>query len=187
MNHSRLLEQLLAEEWGKGLRLTTIPQVMNRLDMVDDPRMRRRVGHRLTEWWQGALASPEKRQEVVAAIGRDVDEVLDEHWRQQIVTWHPASVILSENEKLVARHILLSEGTGLPLPQPRETATVLGLPIQEVYKALRMLAHLSFLEMPDKRSPATYALAQDYEHFLEGLGFSFHTVTLDEGDVFGVP
>ncbi len=83
---ARQLERFLAEEWGRGLRLTTIPQAMHRLGIADDPRVRWRVARLLSGWWRNALSSQEKRLEVAAAIGRDVDEVQDERWRQQVVT-----------------------------------------------------------------------------------------------------
>ncbi len=76
---------------------------------------------------------------------------------------------------------------GVQLPQLGETVRTLGLPSREVRRALRMLARLGFLSIPDQRHHAEYVLAEGHERFLEGLGFSFHTVTLDTGERFGVP
>lgn len=188
MEITQILEQFLTQEWSTGLRLTTIPQAMHRLGIVDEPSLRWRMAGRLEWLWRNALISEEKLSQIAAALGRDdVDEAGANRWRQQVNTWHLVSILLSEDEKLVARHILAHHRRGWQLPQPGESARALGLPVKEVHKALRMLARLGFLALPDKRRPASYALADSYEQFLEGLGFSFHTVTLDKKERFGVP
>ncbi len=47
-----------------------------------------------------------------------------------------------------------------------------------------MLERLGFLRLNgDER----YALAPDHARFLKGLGLSFHTVTLENGEQFNVP
>lgn len=160
---------------------------MASLGIPDKPGLRRRIAHRLEGLWRGALTSPEKRRGIASALGRPLDETQVERWREQVDTWNMASVVLSEDEKLVARYILLHQQNGLPLPRPAETAERLGLFVQRVHSALRMLSQVGFVSLPNPRRPASYSLAQGYEGLLEGLGFSFHTVTLDTGERFGVP
>lgn len=181
------LRELLLKEWSSGMRLTTIPQAMQRLGVEDDLRLRWRVAMELDELWRSVLTSPEKRVQIASAFGRPLDEIRDERWRQQVSTWHMASVVLSEDEKLVARYILMGYREGSQLPLPVETARVLGLSVRALHKALRMLARLGLLLLSDGRRPASYTLAENHERFLEGLGFMFHTVTLDTGERFGVP
>ena len=186
MIYMEALEEFLIKEWSTGLRLTTVPQAMQRLGIADDAGLRWRVAKRLEALWHQVLTSPEKREQIAAALGRPLDEVREERWRQQVSTWGLASVLLSEEEKLAARHILMRQREGSPLPQPVETSKTLGLPVSEVHKAIRTLARLGFLSLSDGRRPARYALADNHERFLEGLGFSFHTVSLDTGERFGV-
>ena len=50
-----------------------------------------------------------------------------------------------------------------------------------------MLSWLGFLALPDGQSVDSYTLAKDHGGFLDGLGFSFHTVTLDDEVQFGIP
>ena len=50
-----------------------------------------------------------------------------------------------------------------------------------------MLARLGFLTLFGGQSVDTYALAEDYARYLDGLGFSFHTVTLEDDEQFGIP
>ena len=186
MTSAQKLEKLLVQEWSTDLRLTTIPQAMGRLGMADDSGLRWEVANRLEPAWRNALISPEKRRQVAAALGRELDESQSERLRQQLGTWHLASILLTEDEKLVARYILICQ-EGAPHPSPADTSDKLGIPVPEVNEALRMLARVGFLSLRDRRRPASYTVAQGYERLLEGLGFSFHTVTLDTGDRFGVP
>jgi hypothetical protein len=139
------------------------------------------------------LLSPEKHQEILTSLGRPPDEVLagegvfSGRWLEQVDTWHLASILLSEDEKLVARHILMAHRVGSPLPRPEETAAALGLTVRGVQGALRMLARLDFIFMDDGRRAAHYSLSEGHERLLNGLGFSFHTVALDAGERFGIP
>ena len=181
------LQELLLQEWSSVLRLTTIPQAMQRLGVRDDLRLRWRVAGRLETLWRGALTSPEKRRGIAQALGRPFDESQVERFRQQVGTWDLASVALSEDEKLVARHILLHRRRGLPLPQAPGTAKALGMTTREVWRALRMLARVGFVNLGDRRSSMGYALAEGHEKLLGGLGFMYHTVSLDTGERFGVP
>lgn len=80
------VEEFLLREWTSGLRLTTIPQALQRLGMGDDVNLRRRVGKHLEQLWRDTLTSPEKRRGIAEALGRDLDEVRDKQWRQQVGT-----------------------------------------------------------------------------------------------------
>jgi hypothetical protein len=187
MEAAKQLQQFLLQEWSSGLRLTTIPQALQRLGMEDNVDLRWRAARHLEQLWHDTLTSPEKRRAIAQALGRDLDEALDERWRQQVRTWNLASILLREEEKLVARAILMHQRKGLGFPPPHEMARMLGIQTRQVHQAIRLLARLGFLSLEDGRRPALYALAEGHEGFLDGLGFSFHTVTLDTGDQFGVP
>lgn len=187
MSDAERVEGLLLREWTTGLRLTTIPQAMERLTIKDEPRLRWRVAEHLEALWRDALTSPEKRRGITAALGRSFDETQTEQWRQQVATRGLASILLTDKEKLIARYILIYQREKGSIPQLVTIARALELPARETQKALRMLGSLGFLSLPSARSFANYGLANGYEKFLEGLGFSFHTVTLDMGDRFGVP
>jgi len=181
------LERLLAQEWSTSLRLTTVPQAMARLGMGRGLEWRWRAALRLERTWRRVLLSPEKQQQIGEALSRQFDGGDRERWRGQVDTWGLASILLTENEKLAARYVLWRHRQALPLPAPRETAEVLGIPMHEVHNSFRMLGRLGFLAIADGRRPARYQLSGDWSRFTEGLGFSFHTVSLDNGERFGVP
>ena len=58
---------------------------------------------------------------------------------------------------------------------------------EETANGIRILTWLGFLALPDGQPLKNYTLAEDHERYLSGLGFSFHTVTLDDGERFGIP
>jgi len=181
------LREFLLREWSSGLRLTTVPQAMARLELADDVRLRWRVAKGLEALWRDALTSPEKRRRIAQALGRPFDESQIEQFRGQVGTWNIAAVALSEDEKLVARHILLHQQRGLLLPHPPDTAKALGIPLRKVQRALRVLAKVGFVDLGDGGSSPGYVLTEGHEELLEGLGFMFHTVSLETGEQFGVP
>jgi hypothetical protein len=49
-----------------------------------------------------------------------------------------------------------------------------------------MLGLIDFLFIEDGWRAAHYSLNEGHERLLDGLGFSFHTVTLDTGERFGI-
>jgi len=70
------LEDVLTSDWSTGLRLTSIPQAMERLGLPDDPGLRWRLAGRLEGQWRGTLLGPEKQREILASLGRLPDEAL---------------------------------------------------------------------------------------------------------------
>jgi len=97
------------------------------------------------------------------------------------------SILLTDNEKLMARHILYRQKYSSSLPSPEDIAATVGTGVEETSSGIRVLAKLSFLALPNGQGTDGYSLAEGHSRFLEGLGFSFHTVTLDDDDRFGIP
>lgn len=182
------IEKLLVNDWASGLRLTTVPQAMHRLGYADEIETRWHIANRLYDRWQSILASPEKMQSAASAIELEDASGLDpQHWLGQVVTWGRASILLTNNEKLVARNIWNHHLRGQQLPPPENAVAVLDITAEEVDNAIQMLVRLGFLSLPQGRPANRYILAEDADRFLEGLGFSFHTVTLNGQEQFGVP
>jgi len=184
------IEELLVKDWASGLRLTTVPQAMHRLGIADEVDTRWRIANTIYDLWQSILASPEKTQSAASAIGLKKPsqvEALSQRWLEQVVTWDRASILLTDNEKLVARYTWASHRQGQPLPQPENTSLALDIPTQEVYNGIQMLTRLGFLSLQESPSIIGYNLVEGAERFHEGLGFSFHTVTLDDDEQFGIP
>ncbi|MBI4219305.1 MAG: hypothetical protein HY682_04105 [Chloroflexi bacterium] len=181
------IENLLIREWKTGARLTTIPQALARLGIPNDSRLRRRIARRLKPRWREVLLSPEKRRRLERALGRPADETRRAQWEEQVRTWQIASILLTEEEKLLARLMLLKQRRSQPVPDLRELRQALGVSPDAVRRGIRNLAWLGFLNLPDPRRLGQYTLSEGHERFLDGLGFTFHTVELQSGERFGIP
>jgi hypothetical protein len=167
---------------------------MERLGFADDIAIRWEIAGRMASVWLNTLQTPEKLQEVNSAIGHTDEEriSLSQSWSSQVASWDRASILLTDNEKLIARHILWRQSKGSELPSANDISAALGIGSQETDNGIRMLAWLGFLDLPEGRPASEYALAENHVRFADGLGFSFHTVTLDPGkeahdEKFGIP
>jgi len=184
------IENLLIKDWASGLRITTVSQAMHRLGIADDLERRWAIANRMDTLWHNTLETPEKLHEVNMAIGQITEEEqagLSKSWRDQVRSWDRASILLTDNEKLIARHILFHQKTNVDLPTPDEIATTVAIGAVETANGIRMLSLLGFLTLLKSQPVASYALAADHGKCLEGLGFSFHTVTLDDEVQFAIP
>ena len=184
------IEKLLISDWASGLRITTVPQAMRRLGIADDIDQRWAMANHMDALWHSTLEAPEKIQEVNSAIGLTTAEDqagLTEHWRDQVGSWDRASILLTDNEKLMARHILYRRRYRSSLPSLEDIAASVGTGPEETASGIRMLAKLGFLAFAAVHDVANYSLTEDHGRFLDGLGFSFHTVTLDGDERFGIP
>jgi len=186
----KAVERLLISDWASGLRITTVPQAMSRLGFADDLETRWGMANRMDALWHSTLETPEKVREVNSAIGMMTDEeraALSQHWRNQVATWDRVSILLTDNEKLMARHILWCQKHGSRAPSPEDIGAAVDIGLEETANGIKMLAWLGFLTLPHSQAVDDYTLANGHERFLDGLGFSFHTVTLDDGERFGIP
>ncbi len=184
------VERLLINDWASGLRITTVPQAMHRLGFADDLEIRWEMADRMDALWHSTLEAPEKIQAINSAIGMTTDEdrsPLLQHWRDQVGAWDRASILLTDNEKLMARHILWCQKHGSRLPSPEDIGAAVDIGPKETADGIKMLAWLGFLTLPNSQAVDDYTLANGHDRFLDGLGFSFHTVTLDGDERFGIP
>ena len=163
---------------------------MGRLGIADDIDYRWRMANNLYGHWHSSLGTPEKVQEVASVIGPNSASdigALSQRWLDQVEPWGRAPILLTENEKLVARHVWASHLQAQPLPLQENIVLALGIPAPEVDTGIRLLTRLGFLSAVGNSATSSYTLAEDAYGFLEGLGFTFHTVTLDDDQQFGIP
>ena len=108
---------------------------MGRLGIADDIDYRWRMANNLYGHWQSSLGTPEKVQEVASVIGlsraSDIG-ALSQRWLDQVESWGRAPILLTENEKLVARHVWTSHLQGQPLPLQENIVLALHIPAPKV-------------------------------------------------------
>ena len=124
------IEQLLVSDWASGLRITTVPQAMRRLGMADDLEQRWEIANRMDALWHSTLETPEKLHEVNIAIGQITEKEqsgLSSSWSGQVRSWDRASILLSDNEKLIARQVLYRQKSSATLPSLEEIAATVAI------------------------------------------------------------
>jgi hypothetical protein len=178
----------LRQDWDTGFRITTIEQAMHALGLPQDDDLRWQVGQELDDVWRRRLGFRKLLKGLRWLRGfrwRDLFGLVGPSpLRAEVKQWNPASYILTNDEKLVARYILRVQCDTASLPDMAEISGALYLDQTQTFAALRMLDRLGFLVLDSDR---TFRLAPDYGRFLQGLGFSFHTVTLQNAEQFNVP
>lgn len=178
---------LLSTEWQEGLHITTIPQALARLGLPDDEETRWRIGRLLERAWEkrrGASGMWHGLRLLRGATRRNPTAWLPVLRRlpslvAEARAWSPAVYILSNEEKLIARHVLRAGR----VPSVEEIGAALGLSSGAVETGLRMLRRLGFLAGVE----GGHRFAPGHERLLAGLGFNFHTVALEGGEQFNVP
>jgi len=182
----------LQAEWRMGLRPTTVAQAMAALGLPPDDEVRWQVGRTLEAEWRQRHSGAGFFRGVIRLISQDFSQFLRflpgvlftlPGQLREARDWNPAVYILTEDEKLIARSILLAHKQARPMPSATAIGTALSLPGDAVARGLTMLARLGFLS----RTNGDFTLAPEHERFTRGLGFNFHTVTLSRGEVFNVP
>ena len=142
---------VLLQDWQDILRCTTIDQALERVGV---PFRHRRLA--------------------IAAALLENTEI------QEAMCWRPATYILTNDEKLIARAFLRPAQNSQRLPAAADIARVLSLAEETVREGLAALAWVGFL----KAVGGEMQLAPDYRSFLSGLGFYYHEVVLENGERF---
>jgi hypothetical protein len=143
---------VLLQDWQDILRCTTIDQALERVGIP--------FGH--------------ERRMAIAAFLLQSTEI------QEAMRWHPATYILTNDEKLIARALLRHEEHSQPLPAAADIAQALSLSVEKVQEGLAALVWVGFLTAEG----GEVQLASGYRSFLSGLGFYYHEVVLENGERF---
>lgn len=143
---------ILLQDWQDILRCTTIDQALERV---------------------GVPFSHERRLAIAASL-------LESTEIREAMRWHPATYILTNDERLIARALLRHEKNSQPLPAAADIAYALSLSEEEVRQGLTVLAWVGFLLIQGQE----VRLAPDYRQFLTGLGLYYHEGVLESGERF---
>src|SRR5262249_14970722 len=96
-----------------------------------------------------------------------------------LMRWAPSTYVLTNDEKLVARHVLRLGHQGKPNPQQNEDEWLRsGWKADRIEVAFDAMTWLGFMRRVNDR----YELGDNAESFLKGLGFYFHEVVLTARD-----
>jgi hypothetical protein len=149
--------EYLVKDWGRDYGVTSVNLAMRAVGLPPSDRTRYHVGSYIKE-------RPE------------LHEVLR--------NWGWVTVVLTPDEKLIARALINAERDGKSEPSLHEIATAVALNEEQTKRGLAMLARYEIIARDPKRGGAGYAVSPRYLKWEPRLDFVFHQVTLASGRQF---
>ncbi len=149
----------LVKDWGEDYSVTSVDIAMNAVKVAPSDETRFRIGNYIK-------AHPE------------LHEV--------IRRWGWVTLVLTPDEKLIARALINSERDGKPTPSVPELAKAVSIKGPDVKRGLAMLERYEILKKDSKTGGVAYALMPHYFKWEPRLDFVFHKISLDNGRQFNV-
>ena len=147
------------KDWGEDYSVTSVDIAMNALKVAPSDGTRFRIGNYIK-------AHPE------------LHEV--------IRRWGWVTLVLTPDEKLIARALINAERDSKPLPSVSELASEVGIKEPDIKRELAMLARYEILSKDSKAGGVGYVVIPRYVKWQPRLDFVFHKMSLDSGRQFNV-
>jgi len=149
----------LVKDWGEDYSVTSVDIAMNALKVAPSEETRFRIGNYLK-------AHPE------------LHEV--------IRRWGWVTLVLTPDEKLIARALINSQRDSKPVPPLSELAKAVGIKEPDVKRGLAMLERYEILKKDGNAGGPGFTVMQRYIKWEPRLDFVFHKISLDSGRQFNV-
>jgi hypothetical protein len=152
----RVLSYLL-DDWGKDYSVTSVDIAMRAVKVKDTDETRFRIGSYIK-------AHPE------------LHEV--------IRRWGWVTLVLTPDEKTIARALVNAERDGKHAPSIGEIAKAMGVNEDQAKRSLSMLERYEIIQRNSSRGGAGFTVIPRYLKWEPRLDFIFHQVTLGDGRQF---
>ncbi len=149
----------LVKDWGEDSNVTSVDIAMNAVKVAPSDQTRFRIGNYIK-------AHPE------------LHEV--------IRRWGWVTLVLTPDDKLIARALINAERDSKLLPSVSELAKAVGIKEPDVKRGLAMLERYEIVKKDSKAGGVGYAVIPRYIKWQPRLDFVFHTISLDSGRRFNV-
>jgi len=149
----------LVKDWGEDSSVSSVDIAMNAVKVAPSDETRFRIGNYIK-------AHPE------------LHEV--------IRRWGWVTLVLTPDEKLIARALINPQRDSKPAPSLSELATAVGIKEPDVKRGLAMLERYEILSKDSRAGGAGYAVIPRYVKWQPRLDFVFHKMSLDGGRQFNV-
>jgi hypothetical protein len=149
----------LVKDWGEDYSVTTVDIAMKAVKVDQSDEIRFRIGSYIK-------AHPE------------LHEI--------IRRWGWVTLVLTPDEKLIARALINAERDGKSAPSLSELAHAVAVSEPDVKRGLAMLERYEVLTKDAKAGGTAYRVMPRYIKWDPRLDFVFHNVTLDSGRQFSV-
>ncbi len=146
----------LVNDWGQDFSVTSVDIAMQALKLAPSDETRFRIGNYI-----------KTHPELHEVIRR----------------WGWVTLVLTPDEKLIARALINAERDAKPVPGASELAKAVGVSEAQVKRGLSMLERYEILKKDPSASTA-YRVIPHYIKWEPRLDFVFHKVSLDNGRQF---
>src|SRR5258708_14684204 len=149
----------LVKDWGEDSSVTSVDIAMNAVKVAQSDETRFRIGNYIK-------AHPE------------LHEV--------IRRWGWATLVLTSDEKLIARALINAERDSKAMPSISALAKTVAIREPDIKRGLAMLERYEILKKDSKAVGVAYAVVPRYIKWEPRLDFVFHNLTLNGGRQFSV-
>src|SRR6184192_182373 len=137
----------LVKDWGEDYSVTSVDIAMNAIKVAPSDETRFRIGNYI----------------------KDHPEL-----HEVIRRWGWVTLVLTPDEKLIARALINAQRDSKPLPSVSELAKVVGVKEPDIKRALAMLERYEILKKDSKAGGVGYAVIPHYIKWQPRLDFVFH-------------
>src|SRR5713101_6536420 len=149
----------LVKDWGEDYSVTSVDIAMNAVKVAKSEETRFRIGN--------YIKSHPELHEIIRR-------------------WGWVTLVLTPDEKLIARALINGEREGKPEPTTAEIAKAVGVTESQAKQGLAMLERYEILKQDPKAGGAGYRVIPRYIKWEPRLDFVFHKISLDSGRQFNV-
>jgi hypothetical protein len=149
----------LVKDWGEDYSVTTVDQAMKALKVESSEETRFQIG--------SYIKSHPELHEVIRR-------------------WGWVTLVLTPDEKLIARALINAQRDGKPTPTLSDLAKAVALKEPDVKRGIAMLARYEILTKESSTTGTGYTVAARYLKWEPRLDFVFHNITLESGRQFSV-
>jgi hypothetical protein len=149
----------LVKDWGEDYSVTSVDIAMNVLKVAPSDETRFRIGNYI-----------KTHPELHEVIRR----------------WGWVTLVLTPDEKLIARALINAVRDGKPVPSISELAKAVSIKEPDVKGGLVMLERYEILKKDSKAGGPVFTVMPRYIKWEPRLDFVFHNVSLDSGRQFSV-
>jgi len=149
----------LVKDWGEDYSVTSVDIAMNAVKVAPSDETRFRIGN--------YIKSHPELHEVIRR-------------------WGWVTLVLTPDEKLIARSLINAERDGKPAPSLPDLAKAVGLKEPDAKRGLAMLDRYEILKKDTNTSGTGFTVVPRYLKWEPRLDFVFHKISLDSGRQFNV-
>lgn len=149
----------LVNDWGQDFSVTSVDIAMAALKVEKSDETRFRIGNYI-----------KTHPELHEIIRR----------------WGWVTLVLTPDEKLIARALINAERDAKPTPSTSELAKAVGIREADVKRGLNMLERYEILKKDSTATNSGYRVVSRYIKWEPRLDFVFHKISLDSGRQFNV-